>query len=58
MHFATIDCGTTDSCGSVLDAQLRLVAKGMGKVAGRDTAVSGSRRGIREGFLEVFERTA
>jgi hypothetical protein len=57
VYFATIDCGTTDSCGSVLDAQ-RLVAKGMGKVAGRDTAVSGSRRGLREGFLEVFGRTA
>jgi hypothetical protein len=43
VHFATIGCGTTDSRVSVLDAQLRLVAKGMGKVGGRDTAISGSR---------------
>jgi 2-dehydro-3-deoxygalactonokinase len=55
MHFATIDCGTTNSRVYVLDASLRVIAKGSKKVGVRDTAITGSRQVLREGLAEIFE---
>lgn len=57
MHFATIDCGTTNSRVYVLDTRRRVVAKGVKKVGVRDTAVTGSNQVLREGLREVFEAT-
>lgn len=55
MHFATIDCGTTNSRVYVLDASLRVIAKVSKKVGVRDTAITGSRQVLREGLAEIFE---
>jgi len=55
VHFATIDCGTTNSRVYVLDERLRVVAKGSKKVGVRDTAITGSKHVLREGLAEVFE---
>jgi 2-dehydro-3-deoxygalactonokinase len=57
VHFATIDCGTTNSRVYVLDAGLGIVAKGAKKVGVRDTAISGSRRILQEGLAELLEQT-
>jgi 2-dehydro-3-deoxygalactonokinase len=57
VYFTTIDCGTTNSRVYVLDDHLRVVARGARKVGVRDTAISGSRRALREGLREVFEET-
>jgi 2-dehydro-3-deoxygalactonokinase len=56
VHFATIDCGTTNSRVYVLDECLRVIAKGTKKVGVRDTAITGSRQVLREGLAEVLER--
>jgi len=55
MHFATIDCGTTNSRVYVLDASLHVIAKRSRKVGVRDTAITGYRRVLREGLAEIFE---
>jgi 2-dehydro-3-deoxygalactonokinase len=57
VHFATIDCGTTNSRIYVLDECLRIVAKGSKKVGVRDTAITGSRHALRQGLTEIFEST-
>jgi len=57
VRFATIDCGTTNSRVYVLDERLRVAAKGAKKVGVRDTAITGSRRALREGLKELFEET-
>jgi len=57
VHFATIDCGTTNSRVYVLDGSLRVVAKGVKKVGVRDTAISGSRRALREGLRDLLQAT-
>lgn len=57
MHFATIDCGTTNSRVSVLDEGVRTVARGSQKVGVRDTAITGSKHVLRDGLTELFERT-
>jgi 2-dehydro-3-deoxygalactonokinase len=57
VHFATIDCGTTNSRVYVLDEGLRVVAKGSKKIGVRDTAITGSRQALREGLTDVVERT-
>lgn len=55
MHFATIDCGTTNSRVYLLDAHQRVVARGAKKVGVRDTAITGSNRVLRDGLREIFE---
>jgi 2-dehydro-3-deoxygalactonokinase len=57
VHFATIDCGTTNSRVYVLDGSLRVVAKGAKKVGVRDTAISGSRLALREGLRDLVQET-
>jgi 2-dehydro-3-deoxygalactonokinase len=57
VHFATIDCGTTNSRVYVLDGALRVIAKGNKKVGVRDTAITGSRQVLRERLTELFEQT-
>ena len=56
MHFAAIDCGTTNSRVYVLDERLHVIAKGSKKVGVRDTAITGSRQVLRDGLAEIFER--
>jgi 2-dehydro-3-deoxygalactonokinase len=56
MHFAAIDCGTTNSRVYVFDEWLHVIAKGSKKVGVRDTAITGSRQVLREGLAEIFER--
>jgi 2-dehydro-3-deoxygalactonokinase len=53
MHFATIDCGTTNSRVYVLDQGLHIVNKGTQKVGVRDTAITGSKRTLREGLAAL-----
>ena len=53
MHFATIDCGTTNSRVYVLDEGLRIVHKGTRKVGVRDTAITGSTQALREGLAAL-----
>lgn len=57
MYCATIDCGTTNSRVYLLDAALRIVQKGVRKVGVRDTALTGSRRVLREGLASLVETT-
>jgi 2-dehydro-3-deoxygalactonokinase len=57
VHFATIDCGTTNSRVYVLDGLLRVLARGAKKVGVRDTAITGSRRALQAGLQELFEQT-
>ena len=57
MHFATIDCGTTNSRVYVLDGSLRVVARGAKKVGVRDTAITGSRHALREGLRDLVQAT-
>jgi len=54
MHFATIDCGTTNSRVYVLDDGMRIVHKGTRKVGVRDTAITGSKQALREGLAALF----
>jgi 2-dehydro-3-deoxygalactonokinase len=54
MHFATIDCGTTNSRVYVLDEMRRIVHKGARKVGVRDTAITGSKQALREGLAALF----
>jgi len=58
VHFATIDCGTTNSRVSILDDRLGIVARGTKKVGVRDTAISGSRHTLQEGLAQLLEQTA
>lgn len=53
MHFATIDCGTTNSRVYILDERLRVVHKGARKVGVRDTAITGSKQTLREGLAAL-----
>jgi 2-dehydro-3-deoxygalactonokinase len=57
VHFATIDCGTTNSRVCVLDASIRVVARGSRKFGVRDTAMTGSRHALQEGLAALFEHT-
>ncbi len=57
MHFATIDCGTTNSRVYLLDAENRIVHKGARKVGVRDTAITGSRRTLQDGLASLVETT-
>jgi 2-dehydro-3-deoxygalactonokinase len=57
MHFATIDCGTTNSRVYLLDEHRRVVAKGSKKNGVRDTAITGSRLALQEGLRDLFEAT-
>lgn len=55
MHFATIDCGTTNSRVYILDDRCQVVGKGLRKVGVRDTVISGSNAVLKEGLKGVFE---
>ena len=57
MHFATIDCGTTNSRVYLLDASHRIVHKGVRKIGVRDTAITGSRRTLQEGLATLVQTT-
>ena len=57
MHFATIDCGTTNSRVFLLDKNLVVVGKGSRKVGVKDTAVHGSNHVLKTGLSELFEQT-
>jgi 2-dehydro-3-deoxygalactonokinase len=57
MHFATIDCGTTNSRVFLLDKNLGVVGKGSRKVGVKDTAVHGSNHVLKMGLSELFEQT-
>lgn len=57
MYFATIDCGTTNSRVYVLNDRYEVLAKGTKKVGVRDTAITDSKKTLREGLKEVFEQT-
>ncbi len=57
MHFATIDCGTTNSRVFLLDENLVVVGKGSRKVGVKDTAVHGSNHVLKTGLAELFEQT-
>ena len=54
MHFATIDCGTTNSRVYVLDDGMRIVHKGTRKVGVRDPAITGSKQALRDGLAALF----
>ncbi len=53
MHFAVIDCGTTNSRIYVLDGDYRTTAVGAKKVGVKDT-VGGGARVLRDGLSELF----
>lgn len=57
MHFATIDCGTTNSRVYLLDRDLAIVGKGSQKIGVRDTAVHGSNRVLKDGLADLVRRT-
>ena len=57
MHFATIDCGTTNSRVFLLDGALAVVGKGSRKIGVKDTAVHGSNQVLKTGLAELFEQT-
>jgi len=57
MHFATIDCGTTNSRVYLLNEDLAVVGKGSKKVGVKDTAVHGSNQVLKDGLRELFETT-
>jgi len=57
MHFATIDCGTTNSRVFLLDEKCTVIGKGARKVGVKDTAVHGSNQVLKTGVAELFEQT-
>ena len=57
MHFATIDCGTTNSRVFLLDEKCTVIGKGSRKVGVKDTAVHGSNQFLKTGLSELFEQT-
>ncbi len=57
MHFATIDCGTTNSRVFLLGETCTVVGKGSRKIGVRDTAVHGSNQVLKAGLSELFEQT-
>jgi 2-dehydro-3-deoxygalactonokinase len=57
VHFATIDCGTTNSRVYLLDARHRIIHKGARKIGVRDTAITGSRQTLRDGLAALVEAT-
>jgi len=57
MHFAVIDCGTTNSRMYILNEQFKIISKGYKKIGVRDTAINGSNKILKIGLKELFEST-
>ncbi len=56
MHFAIIDCGTTNSRIYLLNDNYNVINKGSKKVGVRDTAINGTNEILKQGLKEIFEK--
>ncbi len=57
MHFAVIDCGTTNSRVYLLDENCQIIKKGSKEIGVRDTAFHGSNEGLKLGLKRLIEET-
>ncbi|MHA1875524.1 MAG: 2-dehydro-3-deoxygalactonokinase, partial [Promethearchaeota archaeon] len=57
MHFAVIDCGTTNSRVYLLDENCQIIEKGSKEIGVRDTAFHGSNEGLKLGLKKLMEET-
>jgi len=57
MHFAVIDCGTTNSRIYLLDENYQVIKKGNKKIGVRDTAIHGSNEVLKLGLKKLIEET-
>ena len=57
MHFAVIDCGTTNSRIYLLDKNYKIIKKDNKKIGVRDTAIHGSNEILKLGLKKLMEKT-
>ena len=57
MHFAVIDCGTTNSRIYLLDENYKIIKKDNKKIGVRDTAIHGSNEILKLGLKKLMEKT-